>query len=285
MKQLIVAQNIGFCEGVKRSLEMIHTALNRGSGRIFSDGPIVHNALVLDELTKLGVSQFTENIKPAQNDSVVIRAHGVTKERKIFLNNLGSNLIDATCPKILRIIGLVKKYSAQGYFIILFGKHGHPEVSGVCSYSNNKKILVISDENELSNWHGTNDPILVLAQTTFNLELFEKLSRIVSSRFPNVSIVNTICMATRNRQKEVRELVRLGCDSVVVLGSKFSKNTNELAQVAIQNGCFTEIIDSIDDLDPRFVQNSEVLGLISGASTDIREVLKAKKYLLSLVAE
>lgn len=287
MKKLIVAKNIGFCEGVKRSIDIVYSALEQNKGEVFIDGPIVHNSKVVDDLSKLGVSQFDESKKIKKDDTLVIRAHGVTKERKRFLANLTNNLIDATCPKVLRIVGLVKKYINQGYFIVLIGDPNHPEVVGICSHADRNKIIVISDEKGCENLKTLKiiGPILVLAQTTCNTDLFSKLSELIKSKFLNVDIVNTVCDVTQTRQKEVRNLIKLGCDSVLVLGSKFSKNSNELAKIAVENGCRADISDGLSTLDTCFVKNSNVLGLISGASTDIREVLKVKKYLLSLISE
>lgn len=283
MKKLIVAKNIGFCEGVKRSLAMSNSALKNSKGRVFTDGPIVHNADVVNMLAKLGIKEISENIDLCKEDTVILRAHGVTKTRKEHWISQGCIVLDATCPKILRIIGLVKKYSNQGYFIILIGEHGHPETVGICSYAKDDRIMVVSNEKDFLSWQRTDGPILVLAQTTCGLDFFLKISEKIKATFSDVHVINTICYATQKRQQEIESLVESGCDSILVLGSEFSKNTNELAQIAINKGCAVQIARGVKYLDANFINNSEVLGLTSGASTDIITVTEVKEYLIQLL--
>ncbi len=285
MKKLFVAKNIGFCEGVKRSINLAYRMRQETRGRVFIDGPIVHNASVVNKLSKVGVTQLTNDVQLSNDDSIVIRAHGVTKERKILLESLQSRLMDATCPKVLRIIGLVKRYIQEGYFIVLVGEPTHPEVIGICSYVDSNKILVISNEEELTSLKSSSVPVLILAQTTCNLDLFVRISEKVKNLFTNVRVINTICTATQERQSEVKTLIELGCDLIIIVGSKFSKNTNELAYIVTANRCSAIISENLNELDIEAINNATIVGLTSGASADIAEVQEIRNYLLSLIPE
>ncbi|MDE6431768.1 MAG: hypothetical protein K2L13_00010, partial [Opitutales bacterium] len=174
-------------------------------------------------------------------------------------------------------------YSNQGYFIILIGEHGHPETVGICSYAKDDRIMVVSNEKDFLLWQGTDGPILVLAQTTCSLDFFLKIAEKIKATFSEVYVINTICYATQKRQQEIEFLIKSGCDSILVLGSDFSKNTNELAQIVINRGCEVQISRGVKYLDANFINNSEILGLTSGASTDIITVTEVKEYLTQLL--
>jgi 4-hydroxy-3-methylbut-2-enyl diphosphate reductase len=197
-----------------------------------------------------------------------------------MLGALGCRVIDATCPKVLRIAGLIKKYSNEGFHVLLAGEADHPEIIGLCGYALYKKITVLSSAREVSNLKTCSEKIVVLSQTTFESEVFEEIADAVLKRFKDATVKNTICSSTINRQREILNFIQSGCDCIIVVGSKFSNNTKSLYNTALANGCHSLIIENPQSLELANTKKYNHIGITSGASTDYRDAYEIYERLI-----
>ena len=200
--QVILAKTAGFCFGVKRAVDMVYEQAEHGD--VYTYGPIIHNEEVVKDLEDKGVSIIhnEEELKQLREGTVVIRSHGV--ERRIY-EEAGEhhlNLVDATCPFVKKIHNIVDKDSAKGNQIVIIGNKHHPEVQGICGWCNTQPIVIESEEEaeNLSDFGGKE--LSLVAQTTFNHKKFNKMVEIFEKKGYNITVYNTICNATEERQKE-----------------------------------------------------------------------------------
>ena len=142
---IILAKSAGFCFGVKRAVETVYKEAEKNQTPIYTFGPIIHNEEVVADLEKKGVQVIhsTDELKGRPKGTVIIRSHGV--ERKIYdeIKTLGFEIVDATCPFVLKIHRLVEQYSREGYHIIIIGNETHPEVEGIKGWSDPTETTVI----------------------------------------------------------------------------------------------------------------------------------------------
>ena len=277
--EILIGDNAGFCYGVERAVETAKKeALN---GEIFCLGEIVHNQNVIDSLEKIGV-KFINNIDEAK-EKLLIRAHGVTKQIYQKAKERNIELIDATCPSVLKIHNIAEEYSNKGYYIILTGKKDHPEVIGIESYCGTK-YKIISDKEELVDLFKeieNEKNILLISQTTYSIEKFDEIEQMlkekVSSR-ANLEITKTICTSTNNRQLEAEKIAK-NVDFMIVIGDKRSSNSNKLYGVCCKYCPNVSFISNSDELDLNKIKKHQKIGVIAGASTPKEDILKVRELL------
>ena len=270
--EIIVGKTAGFCYGVKRAIDGVKEESK--NNKLFCIGEIVHNRQVIEDLQNKGVN-FVEDISKVHDakSKVAIRAHGVKKEVYEIANKNKIDIIDYTCPNVLRIHEIAKEYAEKGFYIILCGKKEHPENIGTISYCG-KNYSVIQDEKELKEalkrFEKTNiKKLLVISQTTFSLKKFTLIEQAIKEELKdeeNIIIKNTICRATELRQKETEELSKK-VDLMIIIGGKNSSNTIKLYEIA-QKYCENRIcIETADELQIEKISKYEKIGVMAGAST------------------
>lgn len=267
MGKVTVAQNAGFCFGVKRAVELVYEKAGQGMD-VYTYGPIIHNEEVVADLGKKGVSVIhsLDNIKEGNHGTVIIRSHGVAREVVEALKEKGLTVEDATCPFVKKIHKIVEEQGREGRRIIIIGNDRHPEVEGIKGWCNTP-VTVISTEEEAENLRFSKDEKLcIVSQTTFNYKKFKELVEILSKKGYDIIALNTICNATEVRQKESRELARKS-DCMLVLGGKESSNTQKLYEICKKECENTYYIQTLADLDLSKVQASRNVGITAGAST------------------
>lgn len=270
--EIIVGKTAGFCYGVKRAIDGVKEESK--NNKLFCIGEIVHNRQVIEDLQNKGVN-FVEDISKVHDakSKVAIRAHGVKKEVYEIANKNKIDIIDYTCPNVLRIHEIAKEYAEKGFYIILCGKKEHPENIGTISYCG-KNYSVIQDEKELKEalkrFEKTKiKKLLVISQTTFSLKKFTLIEQAIKEELKdeeNIIIKNTICRATELRQKETEELSKK-VDLMIIIGGKNSSNTIKLYEIA-QKYCENSIcIETADELQIEKISKYEKIGIMAGAST------------------
>lgn len=270
--EIIVGKTAGFCYGVKRAIDGVKEESK--NNKLFCIGEIVHNRQVIEDLQNKGVN-FVEDISKVHDakSKVAIRAHGVKKEIYEIANKNKIDIIDYTCPNVLRIHEIAKEYAEKGFYIILCGKKEHPENVGTISYCG-KNYSVIQDEKELKEalkrFEKTKiKKLLVISQTTFSLKKFTLIEQTIKEELKdeeNIIIKNTICRATELRQKETEELSKK-VDLMIIIGGKNSSNTIKLYEIA-QKYCENSIcIETADELQIEKISKYEKIGIMAGAST------------------
>ncbi len=274
-----LAKSAGFCFGVKRAVEQVYTHAGRG-GKIYTYGPIIHNEEVVRDLEEKGVRVIEEDgLAAIQEGTVIIRSHGVEKAVCDRIQALGLECVDATCPFVKRIHMVVEKESKAGKQIVIIGSATHPEVVGIMGWSATPAIVIETEEEaDLFELSEPKD-ICVVSQTTFNYIKFNKIVEKLSKKDYNVSVVNTICNATEERQTEAREIAR-EADVMIVIGGKHSSNTRKLYEICARECEHTYFIQTLADLKLEELPNKSVglVGITAGASTPNNIIEEVQNY-------
>ena len=280
--KVVVAKSAGFCFGVKRAVQTVYDEAEKANGKIYTYGPIIHNEQVVEDLAKRGVEIIggIDELDSIREGTVIIRSHGVSRDIQNLLMKNNINLIDATCPFVKKIHNIVKEKSSEGYNIIIIGNENHPEVEGIMGWaapSGKVRITVIDTEEKAENYvFSKGDKTCLVSQTTFNYNKFNKLVEIIEKKGYDIIVVNTICHATDERQKEAAELAK-AADAMIVIGGKSSSNTQKLYDICKDECKNTYYIQTPVDLDLRKLQACNYVGITAGASTPnniIEEVQK-----------
>ncbi|MBS6043104.1 bifunctional 4-hydroxy-3-methylbut-2-enyl diphosphate reductase/30S ribosomal protein S1 [Clostridium baratii] len=275
MKKVILAENAGFCFGVQRAVETSIDIKKKYNKKIYTLGPLIHNSDVVAFLEQNDIYAIDyENINDLQEgDVVIIRSHGIPEAVFDDLKSRGLEVIDATCPFVTNIQKKVKKYSKEGYNIIIVGDENHPEVIGINGWCDNKATITKNGEfnKELSN------KICAVSQTTEKKENWDKTLDAINDGTREVLSFNTICSATEVRQKSADDLSK-EVDAMIVIGGKNSSNTTKLYEIAKHNCENTIHIENSNELPKEYINNKNFkkIGITAGASTPdwiIREVI------------
>ena len=264
-----LAKTAGFCFGVRRAVDTVYEQVEKcGNEKIYTYGPIIHNEEVVKDLRSKGVEVLNtlEELKLLTEGIVIIRSHGVSKEVYEILEESGVKCVDATCPFVKKIHKIVEKESAEGKHVIIIGDAKHPEVQGIMGWAGEKVSVIKSEEEANEYFAPENTEICIVAQTTFNYNKFKYLVEIISKKSYNVSVLNTICSATKERQTEAESIAK-EVDSMIVIGDKHSSNTQKLFEIC-SNACNnTSYIQTLEDLNMSQLKSVKTVGITAGAST------------------
>ena len=265
--KVIIAKNAGFCFGVKRAIEEVRIILDKSENKVYSIGALIHNEKVVNELKDKGLIELNDvdDIKNLKNEVVIIRTHGIEKELYNCIRDNGNEIIDLTCPFVKKIHDIVEKYTNDAYNIIVIGDKNHPEVRGIMSYGSH--VNVVLSENDIKELEIPKDSkVLVVSQTTADVETSEKLVDILRNFYYNIDVINTICNTTIDRQEEVKILAKV-CDVMLIVGSTNSSNTVKLYNIAKTYQESTYIISDKNDLESLSINKKSKVGICAGAST------------------
>jgi (E)-4-hydroxy-3-methyl-but-2-enyl pyrophosphate reductase len=263
-----LAETAGFCMGVKRAVDMVlEIARRKGSERIYTYGPLIHNPQTVEILMKRGIVplQSIDEIHASDKDAtIIIRAHGISPQERKKIKDRGIKIIDATCPKVAHVQAIIKKHAGRNYTILIIGDSDHPEVEGLLGYAGDRGI-VISTENDVIHLPPL-DKVCVVAQTTQDMDEFNRIIRHIRGKYPDTVVFNTICDSTEKRQAEVKHLAS-EMDAVVIIGGKNSANTRRLAKISENQGKPAFHIETSKDLDKISIHAYDRIGVSAGAST------------------
>ena len=261
--KIIVAKNSGFCNGVRRSVDLANKASEKNI-KTYTLGPLVHNPTQVKMLEKKGVSVVDENeVLEIKNSQIVIRSHGVSENLKENLKKNSNEVVDATCPVLLNIYKKIIEKENEGYTVVIIGDKEHPEIKAMASYVNNG--IIIKDETEAKNITNMSK-LYVVSQTTNRIDFFENIAHELEKTNDDVVIENTICNATRLRQEACKSLSK-EVDCMIVVGGFNSSNTNKLYQIAQKYCENVQRIETVKDLPLQKLSNFNIIGVIAGAST------------------
>ena len=273
-----LAKSAGFCFGVKRAVDKVYEQIETGK-KIYTYGPIIHNEEVVKDLENKGVCviESEADLRSLKEGTVIIRSHGVSKEIYGIIEGNGLEYVDATCPFVKRIHSIVEKESAEGKQIIIIGNEGHPEVEGIQGWANTPAIVVESHEQAEKIELNKDQKICIVSQTTFNYRKFQELVEIFEKKGYDISIANTICNATEERQKEAREIAG-EADVMIVIGGAHSSNTRKLYEICKKECEETYFIQTLDDLHLELPKSVELVGITAGASTPNNIIEEVQNY-------
>ena len=264
--EIIVGKTAGTCFGVKNAIEKAEEELKK-TPTIYCLGELVHNKEVTENLKKQGMC-FIENIEEAKG-KVIIRAHGEPKETYKKAKELGIQIIDLTCPKVLKIHQIAEQYTKDNYYIFLTGKESHPEVIGIVG-SCNKNYSIINDIEEIEKSikefkKSELKKALLISQTTFSLEEFNKIKEELNKKLGDekLEVINTICTATKMRQEETLEISKK-VEAMIIIGGKHSSNTNKLYEIAKNNCEKIFFIETENEIDLEEIKKYKTVGVMAG---------------------
>jgi 4-hydroxy-3-methylbut-2-enyl diphosphate reductase len=282
--KVYVAEQAGFCFGVKRALD-ISEQLHEQGHEIQIHGQLIHNPTVLENLKARGIEciDSLEQVDPAK--TLIIRTHGIPKEVENNLKEKGINYVDATCPLVKKLRKRIEELNSRDTRVVIVGDRNHPEITAAKSYA--PQAAVIGSEEEARGFDTGGSSISVVAQTTLDSNFFDRIVAILEEKTKkeNLYVYDTICSATKERQEAVKKLASK-VDFVVVVGGKNSSNTKKLYNIALEKNKNTIHIEKSSDLylyrdDAKFTKKTahfQSVGITAGASTPPEEIEKVKLF-------
>lgn len=299
--KVIRADVCGFCTGVKRAVKTAQQeAIQKKSKRVFSMGPLIHNPQVLELLRSEGLEVLEEGSIPQnlRDSTVVIRAHGVAPHVEELLKNKGARIVNATCPRVITSQRKAATLQAEGYRLFIAGDQKHGEIEGILGYAPSAVVVKSPEEardaalallKKIQKEKSSGDenrevpvalPVALMGQTTLSREEYDAIAGALREVFPQLKVIDTICGATKDRQRALKELC-VKVEAVVVVGGKNSANTKRLYTIALEEGKPAWFIERPEEI-PCDLARYSVVGLTAGASTPDSLIDEVQSYLESL---
>lgn len=292
-----IADKAGFCFGVDRAVKIVYNIIENG-GKAVTYGEIIHNETVVNELKSRGVNVINspEEIEKLENTSVVIRSHGVGRDIYELLEKrkpFGVDVCDGTCPFVARIHKIVSEKSAEGFDIIILGDKDHDEVQGIVKHCQ-KIPYICGNDDELreilqKKFKNFKKKVAIVAQTTYNIIIWEKCCRIIRSECPEAEVFNTICSATAERQQSAVRLAEKS-DLMIVIGGKRSSNTAKLFDICREHCKACILISDAGELERenipeklRELGENFNIGITAGASTPAYIIKEVQNHMSEII--
>lgn len=282
--KITIARYAGFCFGVRRAIDITFRVRQENPNkRIYTLGQIIHNPQVIDALKRRGIGivhDINDNRLKA-GDIAIVRAHGISPDKKNTLEDRGVNVIDAACPMVLKVQSIIKKVAKNVDLVVIVGDKNHPEMDVHLGVAGDKGVLVenVEDAQRLQRAKR----IAVVAQTTFDVSIFKDIIKILKEKSDVLDVSDTICRSTVDRQNEVRDMAK-DHDTFIVIGGENSANTKRLAEIAAKENRAVIRVESPEQLKGINISESSKVAVIAGASTPhwvIEECIKTLKALHS----
>ncbi|PJA86757.1 MAG: 4-hydroxy-3-methylbut-2-enyl diphosphate reductase [Candidatus Moranbacteria bacterium CG_4_9_14_3_um_filter_42_9] len=281
--QINLSQFAGFCDGVRRAFETVSRLVTEDPQAdtfeyqrkkmkkpVFVLGSLVHNQDVVNRIEEKSIKKISleklENSKPGEIGTIIITAHGIGPRVYEIAKAKGIDLIDTTCPKVIKVQRLARSFVKKGYNLILVGDKDHKEVKSIYEWGGGK-ALVISSEEELQavNFDPT-QKIIILSQTTQSQDFLKLVYDYIKKKYKDVEIIDTICMETRQRQDELKKLAERS-DAMVIIGSTESANSTRLYEISKKINPKSVFVSRVGELDDEFFADAKKVGVTAGAST------------------
>ena len=261
--EIIIAENSGLCYGVKRALNIARRTRRAVIGPVSTLGDLIHNPRVVADLRNRGVSS-AEAARDIKEGTVIIRSHGVSPAIYRALARKNLEIVDATCPIVKEIQKLIESLTRKNMEVIIVGDREHPEIRGLIGHSRSRGIIV---ENEAQARElPRRKTRAVVAQSTLDVELFERIIAALVDRTDELSVHNTICRSTRTRQTTTSELASR-VDTLFIVGGRTSSNTRKLYRISKRILPRTFFIETADEITPKMLRGARTIGISGGAST------------------
>lgn len=265
LKKIILADHYGFCMGVKRAIKIARETGDDGPGPVNVIHEIVHNDAVVKNLADQGIG-YVSNVTEAPGGTVIVSAHGAPPSVFGEAVDRGLNVVDATCPLVIRIHKIIHKFINEGYQIIHFGDIHHHETIGVVGQAPPGRVQVIGGIEALRKLKSNGRRYALTAQTTADVADFGNIVAEARKLFPGIEVRNTICHATSQRQAAIVQIAPR-VQVMLVVGSASSANSNRLRSISEGICGRAYLINSADALDESWLDGVETIGITAGAST------------------
>ena len=280
--EIVLAESLGFCMGVKRAVDMAYRALEKNPGEpVVTLGPLIHNTQEIERLQADGIRVADQSDLPASG-TVIIRAHGVAPQAYDELKSRGLRIMDGTCPYVHYSQRKAMELHRDGYTVVIVGDKNHPEIRGILGYIQDEGYAVKTVEEALQ--LPALQRIGVIAQTTISPRKYQQVIEALRERAPVVKVCETICDATEENQKAVRSLSR-EVDLLLVIGGRHSANSNKLVEAAREHCPASFLIETSSEIDPASLRGVRRVGVSAGASTPDWMIQQVVERLRQLAVE
>ncbi|MGA1367565.1 MAG: 4-hydroxy-3-methylbut-2-enyl diphosphate reductase [Blastocatellia bacterium] len=280
--EIVLAESLGFCMGVKRAVDMAYRALEKNPGEpVVTLGPLIHNTQEIERLQGDGIRVADQSDLPASG-TVIIRAHGVAPQAYDELKSRGLRIMDGTCPYVHYSQRKAMELHRDGYTVVIVGDKDHPEIRGILGYIHDEGYAVktVDEVRQLPPL----ERIGVIAQTTISPRKYQQVIAALRERAPEVKVCETICDATEENQKAVRSLSR-EVDLLLVIGGRHSANSNKLVEAAREHCPASFLIETSSEIDPALLRGVRRVGVSAGASTPDWMIQQVVERLRQLAVE
>lgn len=264
MREIRRAENSGFCFGVRRAIQQTEQQLAESNGKtIYTCGPLIHNRLVTDDLEARGAKIIHSLDEVSAGDTVIVRSHGEPERFFDEAKERGIQVVNATCPFVSKIHALVKNAREEGFRVVIVGDRNHPEVRGIFGWCSEDAIIVANaqEADEIED-----DNLFLVCQTTIKKETLDGVAEVLQKKGKTLTIRNTICSATANRQNSCVKLAQES-DAMVIIGGKESSNTRKLWEISKKLCEQSFFVEKIEDLPLHKLEKCNKIGIAAGAST------------------
>lgn len=287
--EVILAEHAGFCFGVKRAVDTLTEEIRKHAGAvpIYTWGPIIHNDEVVRSFEEQGVRavESLEELRALAEAAgdvpgiLVIRSHGVSRAVMLKITDLGFTVVDATCPFVKRIHGIVEEAGKQGRTVIVVGDPVHPEVQGIVGWTAGEGgVQVVADAEAAAALDlPGGSRVTVVAQTTYRVTKFQEIVEIIKQKEYDVNVADTICNATEERQREAEALAS-SADAMIVVGGAHSSNTRKLYEICTRLCPRTDFVHTPEDLRLTWPSSVRRVGITAGASTPQKIIEEVVNY-------
>ena len=269
--KITLSQFAGFCDGVRRAFETVNSLDAANIKKpVYVLGSLVHNQDVVRKIEEKGIQKIDVetflNSIPGQIGTIIITAHGSGPAIYEVAKEKGIEIIDTTCPRVIKVQRLAQAYIKRGYQIVLVGDKDHKEVRSIFEWGGEKAVIV-SNRADLEILDlKESEKIIILSQTTQSKDFLDSVYNFLKAKYPNTEILDTICLTTDQRQDEIKNLAKEN-DAVVVIGSPDSANSNRLYEIAKNINPKTIFIEREENLEDAWFSELESVAVTAGAST------------------
>lgn len=274
--EITLSQYAGFCEGVERAYNIVERIAKDPLVKrpIFVLGSLVHNDDVVERIEKMGVKkvhvegpleEFFEKIKD-EVGTLVITAHGIGPQIYDLAKKHGVDLVDTTCPRVVKVQRLAKAFFDRDTQVVIVGEKNHKEVKGIYEWANKQAIFIETDEDLCGFDVDPAKKIAVISQTTQDQEFVDRAAAQISKKYPKAEIIDSICLTTHHRQTEIKKLAEEN-DVVIAIGSPESANSTRLWEIAKRINPSSYFIQRASELEKQWFAGCKKVAVTAGAST------------------
>ncbi len=262
--EILTAEYAGACYGVQRALDLTKEAA-RSNASVCTLGPLIHNPRVVSELSDQGI-EVVDTPQDITQDAVVIRSHGVIPQILTELELRNLEVINATCPYVMRAQNAAAALAKKGYFVLVVGEAGHPEVESISQNAlvQGGSCTIVGSLEDIPD--DIVEPVGIVVQTTQPREKLYEIVEALHARGIEPEVKDTICFATQQRQQAAIDLAKK-VDVMIVLGGRNSSNTTRLFELCDENCAHAYHIEGPEEIRPEWFEGISRVGVTAGAST------------------
>ncbi|HEY5530562.1 MAG TPA: 4-hydroxy-3-methylbut-2-enyl diphosphate reductase, partial [Candidatus Anoxymicrobiaceae bacterium] len=257
-----IARDSSFCPGVGRALKITEEILFNADGPTYTLGPLIHNPGAVERLAMIGLDALDpDELESADlsGASVIVRSHGIDIQTEKKLEELGAEIIDATCPTVKHAQEAARELADDGYTVVVLGKEAHPEVRSIIGRAGGP-VTALANADDARRWveetGGSPGRVGIVCQTTLSKELLDAVVSILKESAEEVEVKNTLCESVMQRRKEAIDLCGT-VDLMIVVGGHNSSNTAQLAATCATTGVATHLIEYSDEIQPEWLEGVE----------------------------